>query len=99
MIEKVELPIGTHVLIDGVPYVVTKRTDKLDEKGCKMCLNGFPFSERKFVSANIYICWSCYSCRNAEDDSICIIDDRQMIRIEGKYTYMEREQYGTDKKN
>lgn len=89
---KIELPVGTKVLVNGIPYIVSKRPEKLDEKGCKMCLNGFPFPERKFLSANIYLINSCYSCIKEKADSICILDNHEMIDVEGSYVYMEREQ-------
>ena len=86
---KIELPIGTKVLIDGEPYIVSERPSELDKKGCRMCLDNLP--HRPFISANISIWVYCYSCKKIDNDpALQCVDDRQMFSIKGYYTYFEK---------
>lgn len=86
---RIELPIGTKVLINGKPYVVAKKPSNLAKKGCKVCASNLDYPP--FISANISIWFWCYTCREIDNDpSLLCMDDRESFRVKGNYTYFEK---------
>lgn len=86
---KIELPLGTKVLINGEPYIVAEKPSDLAKKGCKVCMSNL--SHPPFISANISIWFHCYTCKGIDDDpSLHCLDDRESFRIRGYYTYFEK---------